>query len=95
MSEQAITYEHILSAHKRIAPYIHLTPVLTSETLSSFTKYEPISTDSTNSTSDENESNRNSMNKKELFFKAECLQKTGSFKARGATNAVLLAKETG
>ena len=30
-----------------------------------------------------------------LYFKAENLQKTGSFKARGALNAVLLAKENG
>ena len=30
----------------------------------------------------------------ELFFKCENFQKTGAFKARGATNAVFLAKET-
>ncbi|KAK7087403.1 serine racemase-like [Littorina saxatilis] len=30
---------------------------------------------------------------RKLFFKAENLQKTGSFKARGALNAILLAKE--
>ena len=29
----------------------------------------------------------------QLFFKTENLQKTGAFKARGACNAVLLAKE--
>ena len=32
---------------------------------------------------------------KHLYFKAEFLQKTGSFKARGAANAVILAKESG
>lgn len=33
--------------------------------------------------------------RKELFFKAECFQKTGSFKARGAMNAVLIASKSG
>ena len=44
--------------------------------------------------------NHNSLYKSEnankpiqLFFKTENLQKTGAFKARGACNAVLLAKE--
>jgi threonine dehydratase len=38
---------------------------------------------------------RLSTNEKQLFFKAECFQKTGSFKARGAMNAVLLASNSG
>ncbi len=29
----------------------------------------------------------------QFFFKCENLQKTGSFKTRGATNAILMAKE--
>lgn len=59
----SITLETIEQARDRIAPYIHWTPVFTSETLSSLT------------------GNR-------LHLKAENLQKTGAFKARGAVNAV-------
>jgi len=53
----------IRSADERIRPYIHRTPVLTSERL-----------DKASGAS--------------LFFKCENFQKTGAFKARGATNAV-------
>ena len=59
-----ITLEHIQAAAQRIAPYIHRTPVFTSQGLD------------------------RQLGKK-LFFKAEHLQKTGSFKARGALNAAL------
>lgn len=59
-----LTLEAIQAAAKRIRPYIHQTPVFTSQTLDrQFSKH--------------------------LFFKAEHLQKTGSFKARGALNAAL------
>ncbi|HEV2223560.1 MAG TPA: pyridoxal-phosphate dependent enzyme [Candidatus Acidoferrales bacterium] len=54
----------IRSAHARIRPHIHRTPVFTSESLDAMTGAH-------------------------LFFKCENLQKTGSFKFRGATNAVL------
>ncbi|GBE30846.1 L-threonine dehydratase catabolic TdcB [bacterium BMS3Bbin04] len=63
MSELAVSYKDILSAHERVQPWIHRTPVLSSR------KIDEIAGAS-------------------LFFKAEPLQKTGSFKARGATNAV-------
>jgi threonine dehydratase len=53
----------IRDAHRRIAPHVHRTPVLTSASL------------------DERAGAR-------LFFKCENLQRTGSFKMRGATNAV-------
>jgi threonine dehydratase len=53
----------IHEAHRRIAPRIHRTPVLTSSSL-------------------------NEIAGAEIFFKCENLQKTGSFKIRGATNAV-------
>lgn len=53
----------IRSAHVRIRPHIHRTPVFTSESLDHMTGAR-------------------------LFFKCENLQKTGSFKFRGATNAV-------
>ena len=35
------------------------------------------------------------MSKKELYFKCENFQKTGSFKARGALNAIKTAVEKG
>jgi threonine dehydratase len=57
------TWETIASAHARIAPRIHRTPVLRSATLEA-------------------------MCGAELFFKCENLQKTGSFKIRGASNAI-------
>src|SRR5712664_3685946 len=60
---QPPSWEAILAAHARIAPRIHLTPVLTSSSLDSITGAR-------------------------LFFKCENLQKTGSFKIRGATNAI-------
>lgn len=53
----------IRSAHTRIRPHIHRTPVFTSESIDHLTGGH-------------------------LFFKCENLQKTGSFKFRGATNAV-------
>jgi len=55
--------EAIRTAHRRISPRIHRTPVVTSASL------------------DEISGAR-------LYFKCENLQKTGSFKIRGATNAV-------
>jgi threonine dehydratase len=58
----------IRAAHQRIAPRIHRTPVLTSESL-------------------------NEIAGAQLFFKCENLQKTGSFKIRGATNAVFSLTE--
>ncbi len=65
---QPPTWEAILAAHSRIAPRIHLTPVLTSASL-------------------------NAMAEAQLFFKCENLQKTGSFKIRGASNAILSLTE--
>lgn len=59
----APNFEAIRAAHRRIAPHIHRTPVVTSASL------------------DEIAGAR-------LFFKCENLQKTGSFKIRGATNAI-------
>lgn len=62
-----LTLEDIQCAARRIAPYIHQTPVFSSRGLSALLG-------------------------KTLFFKAEHLQKTGSFKARGALNAALQLK---
>lgn len=55
--------EAIHAAHRRIAPRIHRTPVLTSSSLDEIAGAQ-------------------------IFFKCENLQRTGSFKIRGATNAV-------
>ncbi len=54
----------IIQSYKRINPFIHKTPVITSKQI-------------------------NNIFGGELFFKCENFQKTGSFKFRGATNAVL------
>ena len=59
------SWDSIQAAHKRIAPRIHRTPVLTSLSL-------------------------NAMAQARFFFKCDNLQKTGSFKIRGATNAIFL-----
>jgi threonine dehydratase len=58
------SWKQIEEAHERIAPHIHRTPVLTSQTA-------------------------NKLSGAQLFFKCENLQKTGSFKIRGAANAIL------
>lgn len=70
-SQPAITnpnWQEICEAHARIAPRIHRTPVLISQTL-------------------------NRMSGAQLFFKCENLQRTGSFKIRGAANAILSLSE--
>jgi len=56
-------WQAILEAHRRVAPRIHRTPVLTSASLDALVGAR-------------------------LFFKCENFQRTGSFKIRGATNAV-------
>jgi threonine dehydratase len=64
----APSWLQIVEAHERIAPYIHRTQVLTSQTANRITGAQ-------------------------LFFKCENLQKTGSFKIRGAANAILSLSE--
>ncbi len=63
-----LTLKDIASAHDRIRPYIHRTPVLTNNSLNEFTGAN-------------------------LFFKCENFQKAGSFKIRGASNAVELLSD--
>jgi threonine dehydratase len=55
--------DSIRDAHRRIAPHIHRTPVMTSALLDEIAGAK-------------------------FFFKCENLQRTGSFKIRGATNAI-------
>ena len=58
-----VSLKDIESAHERIRPFIHRTPVLTNASLNQETAAN-------------------------LYFKCENFQKAGSFKIRGATNAV-------
>lgn len=64
----AANLESIRAAHRRIGPFIHRTPVLTSATM-------------------------DAASGRSLWFKCELLQKTGSFKFRGATNAVRMLSD--
>jgi threonine dehydratase len=63
-SYQPPTWDAIREAHARIAPRIHRTPVLTSQSLDAISAAQ-------------------------FFFKCDNFQKTGSFKIRGAANAIL------
>ena len=65
--ENDFGFEAVSRARQRIQPFIHRTPMLTSNSLEVFCG-----------------------GAHELFFKCENFQKTGSFKARGALNAVSL-----
>jgi threonine dehydratase len=61
---QPPTWDAIREAHVRIAPRIHRTPILTSQSLDAIAAAQ-------------------------FFFKCDNFQKTGSFKIRGAANAIL------
>ena len=63
------TLDDIRAAHKRIAPHIHRTPVVTSASLDALAGAH-------------------------LYFKCENLQRSGSFKMRGASNAVFSLSDT-
>jgi threonine dehydratase len=65
-----VTFTEIQQAYQRIKPYIHKTPVITSQTLNDWLGHD-------------------------IYFKAECLQKVGAFKARGGCNAVAHRVERG
>jgi threonine dehydratase len=68
--KRMLSYSDIQQAVKRVAPYVHRTPVLTCSTF-------------------------NRMFGCDLFFKCENFQKAGSFKIRGACNAVFsLSKDS-
>lgn len=66
-----ISPEDIIKAHNRIKPYLHRTPIATSQTINKL------------------------LGGHNFFFKLECKQKIGSFKARGAFNKILSLKEQG
>ena len=62
------SFEAIQAAHRRIAPHIHRTPVMSSTSLDQLAGAE-------------------------LYFKCENLQRSGSFKMRGASNAVFSLRD--
>ena len=63
-----VTLKDIESAHERIRPFIHRTPILTNSSIDNLIGAK-------------------------LFFKCENFQKAGSFKIRGASNAVELLSD--
>ena len=62
------SFEAIQAAHRRIAPHIHRTPVMSSTSLDQLAGAQ-------------------------LYFKCENLQRSGSFKMRGASNAVFSLRD--
>lgn len=76
----------VLSAHDVIKPHIHITPVLTSATLSLLAS-TPQSPDSLIGTPFEGRTPV--CPKIKFFFKCENYQRIGAFKARGAFHAVI------
>ncbi len=73
--------DDIHAARARIAPFINSTPILSSSFFSSRASAAALPSGSTATIN--------------LMLKAESMQKTGSFKIRGATNAVRAMLESG
>lgn len=80
-----LTRESVLAAHELVKPHVHLTPVLTSTTLSRFAS-TPQSAEALRGTPWEGQTPAHP--KINLFFKCESFQRIGAFKARGAFHAV-------
>lgn len=76
----------VQSAHELIKPYVHLTPVLTSTTLSALAS-TPRSAKALIGTPYEGRTPAHP--KINLFFKCENFQRVGAFKARGAFHALM------
>lgn len=76
----------VKSAHELIKPHIHLTPVLTSTTLSALAS-APQSAEALIGTPYEGRTPAHPTIK--IFFKCENLQRVGAFKARGAFHALM------
>jgi Threonine dehydratase len=75
--DHCITFQDVLDAAKNIQGIAYKTPVMTSSSVNCLT------TSSSNCNTSDNESNH-----LDLFFKVEAMQRTGSFKFRGALNAI-------
>ena len=85
-----VTLETILEAHDRIRPYVHKTPLLSCSSLTKLANEEIFKRIDENNEKEQS-SEKNHIRKQpriQLFFKCEAFQKTGSFKARGACNAI-------
>jgi threonine dehydratase len=80
-----LTRSSVQAAHELIRHHIHLTPVLTSTTLSTLAS-TPQSPDALEGT--EHKGQEPARPKINLFFKCENYQKIGAFKARGAFHAL-------
>ena len=76
----AISIDDVLAAEQRIQSFIHQTPVMTCEAVNQ----RVLSTLASSTTS------TSSSSPVHIYFKCELFQKSGSFKARGASNAVAL-----
>jgi len=85
-SNHVVHAEDVVAAEHRIRNAVHRTPVMSCRTLDKLFSGEE---------GGNNSSNGSSSNAPKLYFKCENFQKTGSFKFRGALNAVtrLMEKE--
>jgi threonine dehydratase len=82
---RSLTRENVIEAHSRIKPFIHLTPILTSTTLSTLAS-TPQLAETLKGTP--YEGREPAKPKIRFFFKCENYQKIGAFKARGAFHAL-------
>jgi threonine dehydratase len=80
-----LTRASVQAAHELIKPHIHLTPVITSTTLTGFASTSQLPSDLEGT---EWESLEPAKPVIRLFFKCENLQRIGAFKARGAFHAI-------
>eukprot|EP00750_Incisomonas_marina_P032400 INCI9168.2.p1 GENE.INCI9168.2~~INCI9168.2.p1 ORF type:complete len:350 (-),score=61.77 INCI9168.2:882-1931(-) len=78
----------IQAAASKIEPFVHRTPVMTSSLLDAM-----FSADGNLVGASEATKRRRSLREGRLFFKCELFQKTGSFKVRGALNAIMSLSE--
>ncbi|WPH01254.1 putative serine racemase [Acrodontium crateriforme] len=87
-----LTRESVQTAHKRIKPYIHVTPVVTCETINTIANTAQKDRDASVNPPPEDKSssseNFTAKPKVRLFFKCENQQRIGAFKARGAFHAL-------
>ncbi|KAF2091585.1 tryptophan synthase beta subunit-like PLP-dependent enzyme [Saccharata proteae CBS 121410] len=85
-----LTRASVIEAHEIIKPHVHLTPVLTNTTLSTFAS-TPQSSETLLHADDQHhdrEAITPAKPKVKLFFKCENYQRVGAFKARGAFHAL-------
>eukprot|EP00592_Proboscia_alata_P004002 CAMPEP_0194378922 /NCGR_PEP_ID=MMETSP0174-20130528/37190_1 /TAXON_ID=216777 /ORGANISM="Proboscia alata, Strain PI-D3" /LENGTH=401 /DNA_ID=CAMNT_0039161257 /DNA_START=55 /DNA_END=1260 /DNA_ORIENTATION=- len=88
--EYCCSFDDVVQASKRIRDKVHLTPVLTCSSIDAMTKL-PTSESSNSQTQPQQQ---HQAPRRRLFFKSEAMQRTGSFKIRGATNAVMSLLES-